>query len=104
MKRFIWIVVIILTLALIAAQCGAAPAAQPAEEQPAAEVPAATEEPAAEEPAATEEPAAEAPAATEEAAAEEPAAEGQFQIPAIEEGKYNVAFVYIGPHDDGGWT
>lgn len=27
-----------------------------------------------------------------------------FQIPAIEEGKFNVAFVYIGPHDDGGWT
>jgi basic membrane protein A len=27
-----------------------------------------------------------------------------FQIPNIEEGKYNVAFIYIGPHDDGGWT
>ncbi len=26
------------------------------------------------------------------------------QIPAVEEGKYNVAFVYVGPHDDGGWS
>lgn len=40
-----------------------------------------------------------------EAPAEEaPAAEGAYQIPAIEDGKYNVAFVYVGPHDDGGWT
>jgi len=29
---------------------------------------------------------------------------GKFQIPEIEQGKYNVAFVYIGPHDDAGWT
>lgn len=28
----------------------------------------------------------------------------KFQIPEPEAGKYNVAFVYIGPHDDGGWT
>jgi hypothetical protein len=27
---------------------------------------------------------------------------GGFQIPAIEEGKFNVAAVLIGPHDDGG--
>ncbi len=27
-----------------------------------------------------------------------------YQIPAIEKGKYNVAFVYVGPHDDGGWS
>lgn len=31
-------------------------------------------------------------------------AAGGFQVPAIEEGKYNVAFVYVGPHDDGGWS
>ncbi len=55
----------------------------------------------AEEPTA---PAAEKPAA--EQPAEQPTAEtvGKYQIPAIEEGKYNVAFVYVGPHDDGGWT
>lgn len=28
----------------------------------------------------------------------------KFQIPEPQAGKYNVAFVYIGPHDDGGWT
>jgi basic membrane protein A len=57
-------------------------------------------------------PAAEAPAeeeaapAEEEAAAEAPAAEseGGYQIPTVEEGKHNVGFVYVGPHDDGGWT
>ncbi|RME40665.1 MAG: BMP family ABC transporter substrate-binding protein, partial [Caldilineae bacterium] len=27
-----------------------------------------------------------------------------YQIPAIEEGKTNVAFVYVGPIGDGGWT
>ena len=27
-----------------------------------------------------------------------------FQIPAPVDGKYNVAFVYVGPHDDGGWS
>ena len=26
---------------------------------------------------------------------------GSYQIPTIEDGKYNVAFVYVGPHDDG---
>jgi basic membrane protein A len=29
---------------------------------------------------------------------------GGFQIPAIEDGKFNVAMVLIGPHDDGGWS
>lgn len=29
---------------------------------------------------------------------------GDFQIPNIEKGKFNVAFVYIGPHNDGGWS
>ncbi|MBK8049483.1 MAG: BMP family ABC transporter substrate-binding protein [Anaerolineales bacterium] len=41
-------------------------------------------------------------AATQEAA---PAAEaGGIQIPTIEEGKFNVAFVYVGPIGDGGYT
>lgn len=31
-------------------------------------------------------------------------ADGSFQIPAAIEGCHNVGFVYIGPHDDGGWT
>ncbi|MEZ4611067.1 MAG: BMP family ABC transporter substrate-binding protein [Caldilineaceae bacterium] len=29
---------------------------------------------------------------------------GAIQIPEIEEGKFNVAFVYVGPIGDGGWT
>ncbi len=35
---------------------------------------------------------------------EEPEMVGNFQIPAPEDGKYNVAFVYVGPHDDNGWS
>ncbi len=30
--------------------------------------------------------------------------DGAYQIPVAEEGCYNVAWVYIGPHNDGGWT
>jgi len=29
---------------------------------------------------------------------------GSYQVPAPVEGCYNVAFVYVGPHDDGGWS
>ena len=54
-------------------------------------------------------PAAPAPAAdtaAEAPAAEAPAADAAsgVQIPTPEEGKFNVAFVYVGPHDDGGWS
>ncbi|MBK9714084.1 MAG: BMP family ABC transporter substrate-binding protein [Kouleothrix sp.] len=56
--------------------------------------------------AATAAPAAEAPTAAP--AAEAPTAgsttAGNFQIPAIEDGKLNVAMILIGPHDDGGWS
>lgn len=27
-----------------------------------------------------------------------------YQIPAVQDGMHNVAWVYIGPHNDGGWT
>jgi basic membrane protein A len=72
----------------------------------ATEAPAATTAPAAagatEAPAATAAPAAtEAPAAT--VAATE-ASTGTLQIPEIEAGKFNIAAVMIGPHDDGGWS
>ncbi len=30
--------------------------------------------------------------------------EGSYQIPAVIEDCYNVAFVYVGPSDDGGWS
>lgn len=35
---------------------------------------------------------------------ETPEVVGGFQIPATAEGKFNVAMVLIGPHDDGGWS
>lgn len=55
----------------------------------------------------TETPATTEPAATSETPAEEATtapAESAIQIPAPEEGKFNVAFVYVGPIGDGGWT
>ena len=62
--------------------------------------PVATEAPAGGD--ATEAPVAtEAPAATEAPVAEDA---GGFQIPDVEDGKFNVAMVLIGPHDDGGWS
>src|SRR5512142_3334233 len=47
-----------------------------------------------------------APAATQAApaATQAPEQSGGLQIPDIEQGKFNVAFVLIGPHDDGGWS
>src|SRR3989304_49801 len=36
--------------------------------------------------------------------ATEPPTTGGLQIPDVEEGKFNVAMVLIGPHDDGGWS
>jgi len=39
-----------------------------------------------------------------EAAADTGETVAGFQIPVPEEGMYNVAFVYVGPHDDGGWS
>jgi len=38
------------------------------------------------------------------AAATEAPATGSLQIPDVESGKFNVAMVLIGPHDDGGWS
>ncbi len=82
-RSILWRVATILVIAaMVLVACGGG---QPAVEEPAAE------EPAAEEPAA------------EEPAAEEPAV-GGFEIPAVEEGMFNVAMVLIGPHDDGGWS
>ncbi len=72
------------------------------------DAPAATTAPAAEAaaPAATAEPAptAEAAATAEPAATAAGTSEGAFQIPEIEEGKFNIAMVLIGPHDDLGWS
>ncbi len=55
-------------------------------------------------PAPTQAPEA-APVETEAPTAEPPAEQASgFQIPEIQDGKFNVAMVLIGPHDDGGWS
>ena len=82
-KSWIWLALLLVT-ALMFTAC-AAPAAPSAET---------ADEPASEE--AAGEAAEEAPA--------ESAGAGAIQIPEIEEGKFNVAFVYVGPVGDGGWT
>jgi basic membrane protein A len=84
-KSYLWSILSVLLVAtIVLAAC--APAA-----------------PAVEEPAA---PAAEAPAAPAVEATAAPVVEevGGFQIPDVEEGKFNVAMVLIGPHNDGGWS
>ena len=83
-KRFT-LLALVLVLAMLVTACAPATAPAPTADQPTT---------AAQEPSATEAP-AEAPADT---------STGAYQIPTPEEGKYNVAFVYVGPHDDGGWT
>jgi basic membrane protein A len=83
-KKLFAVLGVLVILSMVLAAC--APAA-----------PAATEAPAA--PAATEAPAVVATVAP--APAEDT---GGFQIPEIEEGKFNVGMVLIGPHDDGGWS
>ncbi|HXF62564.1 MAG TPA: BMP family ABC transporter substrate-binding protein [Caldilineaceae bacterium] len=90
LKRKSWILLsVLLVLALLLSACPAAPAPTGAGAPPAGE--AATP---AEGAPAEEAPAAEAPAA----------GAGAIQIPEIEEGKFNVAFVYVGPIGDGGWS
>ncbi len=80
-KQSLSLALIVAALALVLAACGPQPTAAPE--------PAAPEAPAA---APTVAPAAPAPA------------EGGLQIPEVEAGKFNVAAVLIGPHDDGGWS
>ncbi len=74
-KKVLWILSVLVIASFVLTACGGGEAA-PADEAPAGEAP----------------------------ADEAPAEESAYQIPAVEEGKYNVAFVYVGPHDDGGWT
>jgi basic membrane protein A and related proteins len=82
---------VLVALALLLSACGAsAPTTGGATPAPAAGATAA--------PATSAEPTA-APAAGGDRTTE-----GSFQIPAVEDGKFNVAMVLIGPHDDGGWS
>jgi len=54
-------------------------------------------------PPPTEAPKEEAPK-VEAPKEEAPVADTKLQIPDVQEGKFNVAFVLIGPHNDGGWS
>ncbi|MEZ4732481.1 MAG: BMP family ABC transporter substrate-binding protein [Caldilineaceae bacterium] len=81
---------LLLLIALVLSSC-AVPAAPADSEAPAAESAA---------PATGSE--AAPPASPADSAAEP--ADGNIQIPEVEEGKFNVAFVYVGPIGDGGWT
>ena len=81
-KSLLQFVMLLTMLTLVLSACGPAATQAPS---------ATTEEPAA----ATQEPAA---------ATEPPAPTTGLQIPDIEDGKFNVAMVLIGPHDDGGWS
>jgi len=53
---------------------------------------------------ATAAPAQAQPTAAGAEATAAPAASGGLQIPDVEQGKFNVAGVLIGPHDDGGYS
>ncbi len=84
-KTLLQVVIALTVLSLVLSACGSPPPT---------DAPAATEAPATD--------ATDAPAATEVPATDAPST--GFQIPEVEEGKFNVAMVLIGPHDDGGWS
>jgi basic membrane protein A and related proteins len=90
-KLFTPLLTLLLLLALALSSC-TPPASAPAAEAPAPEQAA---------PAGSDQEAA-PPANPAESNAEP--TDGNIQIPEIEEGKFNVAFVYVGPIGDGGWT
>jgi basic membrane protein A len=78
------LVALVVIAALLLSACGGTPpAAQP------------TTAPATSAPVATQAPATQPTTAP---------STGALQIPDIEQGKFNVGMVLIGPHDDGGWS
>lgn len=90
MRKQLWgVIALLVMLSMLVGAC--APAATPAPAQATAAPAAATAAPV------------EATAAPVEAAAA-PAEAPALQIPEVVEGKFNIAMVLIGPHDDGGWS
>ncbi|RLC94283.1 MAG: BMP family ABC transporter substrate-binding protein [Chloroflexi bacterium] len=73
-KKVRWLLAVLIILTLVLSACG---------------------------PKATEEPTVEEVNCRAEVGSE---AVGNYQIPEVIEGCYNVAYVYVGPHDDGGWS
>ncbi len=100
-NKTLWTILAAMTaLLLLLAACGGGATEQPAEEQPAEE-----EMPAEEEtPAEEEAPAEEETAGGETLTVQGFAGEQTITIPTVKEGMTNVAFVYVGPIGDGGWT
>jgi basic membrane protein A and related proteins len=95
MRKFVVVVSFLMVASMVLSACGTPATVAPA---PATQPPAA---PATSAPApATQPPAAPATAAPATAAP----AVGGVQIPEVQAGKFNVAAVLIGPHDDGGWS
>ena len=88
----IWLCLLLLLVSALVFSACAAPAAAPA--APSGEATAPTADAPTEDATTQETPAEAAPAADA----------GSIQIPEVEEGKFNVAFVYVGPIGDGGWT
>jgi basic membrane protein A len=81
MRKFVVVLSFLMVASMLLSACGApAKTAAPATAAPATAKP------------ATAAPATAAPAV------------GGFQIPEVQAGKFNVAAVLIGPHDDGGWS
>jgi basic membrane protein A len=87
MRKSLFVIALLTILSLVLSACGTP--ATPTEAPVPTEAPKATEAPVA----------TEAPAPTEA-----PADTGGLQIPDVVDGKFNVAMVLIGPHDDGGWS
>ena len=79
-KRLFWLLTLLVMLPLVAAQCVVVTPGSPAAPQ------------------------SDSGAQPQQEQKEEPAAETTEDTPAIETGKTNVAFVYVGPIGDGGWT
>lgn len=94
-KRTLWTLLLAFVASvLILAACSGGTAEQPAT----------TEEMPAEEAPAEEMPAEEAETGGETLTVQGFDGEQTVTIPTVEEGKTNVAFVYVGPIGDGGWT
>ena len=86
-RKHLWgALALLLVLSMILAACGGAAPAAPAQPAAPTQAPAQAAAPTA------------APASTAA-----PAQTG-LQIPDVEKGKFNVAAVLLGPHDDGGWS
>src|SRR5262245_4591998 len=96
-RRLSWATVL-MTMAIIAGACSSPAASTAPSAAASAESPAAS---ASTEPSASGGGSA---AAADCAGVGTSGGSGEPQIPEVEAGKFNVAMVLLGPHDDGGWS